>query len=455
MPDEKLRVKQGQKLNQASQNVGDPRNMAKILGVAGEGLWDFLGMANENLVPQSVEELALEGSPVGKAIGAGAKMLAGLPFAAYIPKLTKLKGGVGHGTTAVDKIAAEGIDPKRFDEADVLGWMLHAAENPEYFNRYADGSLKGVKGTRQGVLPLAPDAKNVLDLVEPNTNDLAHAIAQLNPHERMYALDKFKQGKVVQRDMLANADAPMNRRDFLAKTRAMRVSTGIKSQHYPLPDAAGSTSFKITDDPLIDNLPAAALADRLRLDKHEFAASPFDAIRYRDMDHNSWAFDTNKVPIKTTFGTEIPVQRPRWELGEPRPSEFIPDFMANPDGTVEPSWVGGGVDLNNAVAARASDLENIQHVKRQKRVMETLIGQGFEPWASNVVSRSNPDWIKYEIPRASNTRERQDMLKAFQYLYPDKAEAYTRSILNDPLLGGSTVQALVPTKKMSRIVLDK
>jgi hypothetical protein len=171
------------------------------------------------------------------------------------------------------------------------------------------------------------------------------------------------------------------------------------------------------------------------------------------MDQTSWAFDTNKVPIKTTFGTEIPVQRRRWEIGEPRPNEFIPNFVANPDGTVEP-WVGGGVDFNNA-AVRASDLEHIQLMKKQKRVMDTLIGQGFEPWASNVVSRSNPDWIKYEIPKASNTRERQDMLKAFQYLYPDKAEAYTRSILNDPLLGGSTVQALVPTNKMSRIVLDK
>lgn len=69
MPDDKSRIKQGQRLSQTAQDPGDPRNMTKILGVAGEGLWDFLGKAQEYLVPQSVEELAMEGSPAGKAIG--------------------------------------------------------------------------------------------------------------------------------------------------------------------------------------------------------------------------------------------------------------------------------------------------------------------------------------------------------------------------------------------------
>ena len=91
MPEDKARAKQGQILSQTAQNPGSPKNMAKILGVAGEGLWDFLGQAQEYLVPQSVEELALEGSPVGKAIG----LAVGLIPPKYIrPLVERLKGRV-------------------------------------------------------------------------------------------------------------------------------------------------------------------------------------------------------------------------------------------------------------------------------------------------------------------------------------------------------------------------
>lgn len=75
MADEKQKLKQAQTLAGTAKNVGDPRNMAKILGVAGEGLWDFLGQAYDKMVPQTVEELALEGSPTGKAIGTAIGMI--------------------------------------------------------------------------------------------------------------------------------------------------------------------------------------------------------------------------------------------------------------------------------------------------------------------------------------------------------------------------------------------
>lgn len=108
MPTEQQKKKTAQTLLQTAQNPGTPQNMMRILGVAGEGIADFAAKAYENLVPQSVEEWALEGSPVGKAIGSGAKLLAGLPFAAYKNKLPF--GKLFHGSPSAGRIADEGID---------------------------------------------------------------------------------------------------------------------------------------------------------------------------------------------------------------------------------------------------------------------------------------------------------------------------------------------------------
>lgn len=88
MADDKQKIKQGQTLTQTAKNPGHPANMAKIIGTAGEGLWDFLQQSYEHLVPQSVEELALEGSPLGK----GVSTLAGMIPTKFIkPRIDRLK----------------------------------------------------------------------------------------------------------------------------------------------------------------------------------------------------------------------------------------------------------------------------------------------------------------------------------------------------------------------------
>lgn len=455
MADEKQKIKQAQTLSQTAKNVGDPSNMAKIIGAAGGGLWDFLQQSYEHMVPQSVEELALEGSPVGKALGTGAKMVAGLPFTAYLPKLTKLKGGVGHGTTSVDKIVEEGIDPEVFDKGDVLGWLFHAAENPEYFNKYADGTLKGVRGERSGVLPLAPRAQNVLDLVEPNTQDLATAVGQLEPLERMHTLDRFKKAKGIQRDLLSQADAPMDARKYLQKARMARIATGVKPSHFPVADpwTSGQQTFKITDDPLIHNLPAAAVADRLRLSPEQFSATPFDAIRYHDMDEVSWAFDTNRVPMTTTMGTEIPVQRPLWKQGAARPNWLTPSFSVDEAGQTTSRY--GRLSPDDAADVRRSQLEQVVSGKRFNKNKQQLMDAGFSPEVAIRASEMSPEprWLNAEVAVQNfSLAQQQELLKAWQYLHPT---ASIGKVTNSSYLG-DVVQALVPTNNnMSRIVLGK
>lgn len=107
MADEKQKIKQGQTLTQTAKNPGHPSNMAKIIGTAGEGLWDFLQQSYEHLVPQSVEELALEGSPLGKGVSTLAGMI---PMKFIKPRIDRLKSiafGPQGGLSEEAKAAAE------------------------------------------------------------------------------------------------------------------------------------------------------------------------------------------------------------------------------------------------------------------------------------------------------------------------------------------------------------
>jgi hypothetical protein len=107
MPTEQQKKKTGQTLSQTAQDPGNPSNMMRILGTAGEGFTEFLKNAYEQMVPQSVEELALEGSPLGKGVG----MLAGMIPTKFVkPRIDRLKSiafGPGSDLSEEAKEAAE------------------------------------------------------------------------------------------------------------------------------------------------------------------------------------------------------------------------------------------------------------------------------------------------------------------------------------------------------------
>ena len=236
---------------------------------------------------------------------------AGLPFASI------MKGkSVFHGTQR----PWETIDYSKLDTSDVLGSMFHAAEDPAYASRgYAMGFSKGAKAIPESgsilsekdlttgtkfyqsgipkllnprVIPLVPDAKNVLDLVDPNPDDLSHALASLGPSVREDLIKKFK-----------------DTRRF-ARLRPEAVEHLLPSKHY-----AGSESVNPKE------VPIRRIAEELRLSPEEFQKTLFDAIRYRDTNQKSWAIPEG-TPIRSLFGAPLtkesisPITMRRMEVGE-------------------------------------------------------------------------------------------------------------------------------------------
>lgn len=227
----------------------------------------------------------------GNALGQLAQ--AGLPFAAYGSKL--LKGKVFHGTQRIfDK-----FNPDVNDASDVLGWMTHFAEDPKYASeQYAGGGSKGLKHISLGpeygevlpnelktygathdkpsnihprVIPAQINAKNVLDLVNPNMTDLSAALAPMDYYKRKSFINTFKE----------------------ARRNPIEARGRLNQNHFG----------DIAKIPL-NEIPAKRLADRLQLTPEEFDKTQFDAIRYNDDKHKSWAVPSH-TEINTPWGTPL------------------------------------------------------------------------------------------------------------------------------------------------------
>jgi hypothetical protein len=197
---------------------------------------------------------------------------AGLPFAAYgIPKLF-------HGTRKIFKY----FDPSKYDVSDVLGWMTHAAKNPHYAARYAFGDIKGWGGGENpNIRAIVPKAENVLDLIDPTPDDLSAALATMEPLRRKEAIRVFKDAR---RQVAHKGD----------------IYKYIKSSHYP----------SLGEIPR-EEIPIRSLAEKIRLTPEDFDRSLFDAIRYRDVGEEAWAFPS-RTPLETPWG--VPLTEPRSNL---------------------------------------------------------------------------------------------------------------------------------------------
>lgn len=200
--------------------------------------------------------------------------LAGMPFAWYKAKGIKPI----HGTPKV----FDYFDPKQYDRSDLLGWMTHAAEDPNYAAKYASGQIKHSPG-RQNVIPIEPEAKNVLDLVDPNADDISQALASMDPTTRKWLIREFRRNRKEIRTELENPGY-----------------FGIDKDN---PLALNERHININEVPLREH-PLRRLAEDIRLTPQDTARMPFDAIRYNDMDYKSWAIPET-TPIRTPWGTEL------------------------------------------------------------------------------------------------------------------------------------------------------
>ena len=202
---------------------------------------------------------------------------AGLPFLAA----TKGKP-IFHGA----KKSFEHFNPELYDKNDTLGWMTHGAQPARYANSYAEGTMKSTGGgNRANVIPIHAKAENVLDLINPNMDDLSQMVGSLPPHERKRAVNTFKQSK----EMSSNA------KEDLAKH--LERNPLQKSGH--------------------------------------LKNSPFDAVRYSDIGEPTFAIpETTKM--ETPWGT--PLNDPPKSIKVHRASESSEAFK-------NPSKATGVVDV--------------------------------------------------------------------------------------------------------------
>jgi hypothetical protein len=227
---------------------------------------------------------------------------AGLPFSAI------MKGrSVYHGTPYASRIAKEGFDPSQYNKEDTLGWLTHFAEDPTYASSYAAKTGRG-----GSIIPVKLGAQNVLDLIEPNIDDLAQAMASIRPEQRKHLLSLFR---------------------YTKRLIGERHPLGSLSQVIDL----SSRAFKGAK---IEDIPARAVAQKLRLNEEEFNRTPFDAIRYHDINERSWAVKPEVINRSTTS----------W--GAPLSSKIIPEkrsrrFIGDPSGVVRNEILGLEKALDN------------------------------------------------------------------------------------------------------------
>lgn len=188
MPTEQQKKKTGQTLQQTAQNVGDPSNMARIVGTAGEGFADFLSKAYEYMVPQSVEELAMEGSPAGKAIGTAIGMI---PPKYIRPLVERLKARIS--THAYPEqipfdTAQRGIIERQIDDYPAVSAHIDMINelSPRLVKQgYGGVYFNGVRTIEPGVpirghMDLEPEIKQILR--RPKDPGGIGGYMELDPH---------------------------------------------------------------------------------------------------------------------------------------------------------------------------------------------------------------------------------------------------------------------------------
>lgn len=203
---------------------------------------------------------------IADPVGSGSISPAGLPFAAYKSKGIK---SLYHGTRQkFDK-----FDPSKYDVNDVLGHMTHTAENPDYAAKYAEGFVKPhyPESYSSRIIPIQPEAKNVLDLVDPNADDISQALAFAENKDDLINLFKRK------RASFRGEPEHWLTREFRHPAHAQAPA----KEH-----------------------PIRKVAENLRLSPQTTENMPWDAIRYHDIDEKSWAFPA-RTPLYSQFGAPL------------------------------------------------------------------------------------------------------------------------------------------------------
>lgn len=169
MPTEQQKKKTAQTLLQTAQDVGNPSNMARILGVAGEGLADFASKAYEYMVPQSVEELALEGSPAGKAIGTAVGLIPPKYIQPFVKRLRTMIENEKGWTPEVQQAAWEAVDrnPRIAAHVDEIRpfRIYQGRGDPDAFDDVSPVTLGDYTGVDKAIRETAVEDPAMMDVI--------------------------------------------------------------------------------------------------------------------------------------------------------------------------------------------------------------------------------------------------------------------------------------------------
>ncbi len=279
-PDEE-RIRAIYDSNVRQQQAQDPstfrqvgRNSIDALGGAFKGFLGFDAPEDASGAEYSANALTQLASAANDAVPGFVK--AGVP----IWMLTNNRP-IFHGT---QKAFSE-FKPELNDASDVLGWMTHGTPDVNYAEGYAMGGHKHLdydyamgdqyvnQKPRPNIISMKPEAHNVLDLIDPNPDDLSAALASMNPTEREHYIKLFKNARKDPSGYLSYLD----------------------SQHYPKDIKRGLPE---------DEIAIRVLADKLKLSPEQFEKSPFDAVRYNDTTHESYAIKPG-TPIRSAYGAPM------------------------------------------------------------------------------------------------------------------------------------------------------
>lgn len=183
----------------------------------------------------------------GKTIGE-LTQLGMIPF----PKGKK----IFHGSPSMRDTLDKGFDMNRNDIHDTLGWMIHLASDPYYASEYAEG-LKRMGGSGKGVIPLTSESTRIFDAFNPTSEDIARLVSGVGSNTDRYGKSK--------RNILIDA----------FKKGDLNITRG-----HPIRDVINYMT------------------------PEEFSKTGFDAIKYQDINQESWAF-SHPSQLQGAYGGQL------------------------------------------------------------------------------------------------------------------------------------------------------
>lgn len=334
-------------LPESSENTPSAYDYGELVGA-----WPGMG------VPKAL--LAKGGALLGKAAANSdmlLPMMAGLDWKQWATKRgTSL---FAHGAKDNAILKSGKIDPRYHDTTDIMGYAHHKAPDTTYPEQYAYGSIKPGQVRSPMVLQSEPRFENALDLINPDPDDISQALAFVEPEKRKRLIDNFREIKrrqnlAAERNAAVESipfeeravihhsspnDEPINFEQYqdwydttskygedtpegarAAFNRKYYNQNPLDTDYDVWADIRDKFSHHFRFNPKgsgpnvinnLDDIGSRYVADNLRFTPHQMMYdTPWDAIRYRDIDKEAWAFAPRVEDILKPGGVKLLPNRP-------------------------------------------------------------------------------------------------------------------------------------------------